>query len=144
MKNMNKTQSAFKQAMRIIAKDLRLTPQQLNLWIRFDMNGYPTLIARHDSLNLKRLKIESLLKPKMIGARLGSEKLIHFFRCMHASFMVANGISNPTSVSLVLYTSEAVQEICVGFYLGQKAVKAYRLEQMAELTKTGNQITELN
>src|SRR5690606_9562321 len=109
---MNRTELAFKQAMRIIAKDLRLTPDQMNLWIRFDMNGYPTLIARHNSLNLKRLKIESLIKPKMIGARLCTKKLTHFFRCMHASFMMANGINNPTLVSLVLYPSKVAQEIC--------------------------------
>ena len=141
---MNRTELAFKQAMRIIAKDLRLTPEQMNLWIRFDLEGRPTLIARHDSLNLKKLRIESLIKPKMIGARLCAKKLTHFFRCMHASFMMTNKINNPTAVSLVLYRSKVAKEICVGFYLGRKAVKAYRLEQLAELTNTGTHKIELN
>lgn len=139
---MNKIQLAFKQAMRIIAKDLGLTLPQMNLWIRFDANGTPTLIARHGMKILKKIQITQLIKPKMIGVRLCTKKLTHFFRCLHASYLLGNKIKNPCAVSLVLYESKTAQQICVGIYMNEKATKSFRISEVAELVGIGK--AELN
>jgi hypothetical protein len=139
---MNKIQLAFMQAMRIIAIDLGLTLSQMNLWIRFDENGTPTLIARHGNKILKKIQITQLIKPKMIGLRLCTKKLTHFLRCLHASYLMENKINNPCAVSLVLYASKTAQEICVGIYMNKTATKAFKISEVAELAGIGK--AELN
>ena len=134
---MNKIQLAFKQAMTSIASELKLTPAQLNIWIRFDHNGMPRLIARNENKNLGLIHIDNLIRRKMIGLRLCNKKLTHFFRTIHVAYLKGSKIKNPTMVSLVLYTSKKVEEICVGIYLNETAKKAFRLTEVIELTDLG-------
>ncbi len=135
---MNTIQHAFKQSMKMIASDLGLTLVQLNLWIRFDKEGAPRLIARTETKNLGCIHMETLIKQKMIGERLCSKKLTHFFRTIHAAYLMGSEIKDPRLVSLMLYPSKAVAEICLGIYVNNVAKKAFRLTEVIQLTGLGS------
>lgn len=139
---MNKIQLAFMEAMTTIAAELKLTTPQLNLWLRFNNYGLTQIMARHQDKNLGTISVENFIQPKMIAARICTKKLTHFFRTIHAAYVIGSKIENPAEVSLVLYKSNIAQEVCVGIYLNHQAVKAFRLTEVIKLTKLGTE--ELN
>lgn len=137
---MNKIQAAFKQAMRITATDLGLTLKELNIWVRFDESGFPLLIARNENENLSKIRIGHLIRSKMIGARICAKKLVHFFSLIHIAYLKGSNIENPKAVSLVLYPSKKIEEICLGIYVNGKARRAFRLTEVIELTGLGTEL----
>src|SRR5690606_20409342 len=102
IKNMKKIQLAFKQAMCIIAKDLGLHEEDLNLWVKCS-NGEVNLIARNDEKVIRSIRLQRLIGAKMLGLRMTTDRLSLFFQSVHAAYVKGEKLTNPDMVSLVLY-----------------------------------------
>ena len=139
---MNKIQIGFKYALADIAKELGLAFEQVNLLIRFEKEGVPTVQVRQDKKAVKKIEISRLINLRMISARMGVKKTTHFLHFVQLYYRMKKKIKDTKAVELVVYISDTTNEICIGIYENKIAKKAFRLGQIVELLGIGK--AELN
>lgn len=135
---MNNILLAFNEAMTFVANELKLAPTELNLWFKFNCDGITHVFARKEEKKLATINVEKLVIRKMIASKLCADKLTHFFRTIHLAHVRELRIEKPEMVSLVLYLSKAINQICIGISINGRAIKAIRLSEVVKLTGLGS------
>lgn len=138
---MKKIQSAFTEAMGIIAADLGLKTEDLNLWVKC-APGNLCLLARTEEKVLTAVPVQKMISRKMLSLQMTVDKLTRFFQCVQVAYVKHAHLQNPDTVSMVLYCSKVAHELCIGICEGNKAKKAYRLSELVQLAE--NCFEELN